>query len=79
MRSNRGRLDTPFRSERSAVLSRRGMVATSVPLAADAGAEQLGAAGEVTRLPRALGEIRLKFYRDGLGLRRTQACLGQDP
>ncbi len=43
--SQRARLDSPHRSERSCVLARRGMVATSVPIASAAGVEMLGRGG----------------------------------
>jgi gamma-glutamyltranspeptidase/glutathione hydrolase len=43
--SQRPRLDSPFRSERSLVLARRGMVCASVPAAAAAGAAMLSRGG----------------------------------
>jgi gamma-glutamyltranspeptidase/glutathione hydrolase len=43
--SHRARLDSPARSERSCVLARRGMVATSVPMATAAGVEMLRRGG----------------------------------
>jgi gamma-glutamyltranspeptidase/glutathione hydrolase len=43
--SKRSQLDSPYRSERSAVLARRGMVCASVPAAAAAGVEILGLGG----------------------------------
>ena len=43
--SQRARLDSPWRSERSCVVARGGMVATSVPIASAAGVEMLRRGG----------------------------------
>jgi gamma-glutamyltranspeptidase/glutathione hydrolase len=43
--SRRGQLCDPWRSERSCVLARRGMVATAVPIASGAGVEMLARGG----------------------------------